>query len=600
MLDNIPLNTNTEDIFISFFSNTCNAGDNGVCHVKETSVESEQNGNVSGSATPCVSASPQCINNTSSTTTTNNSNGLVDESHDCNNINNGITSYEDDTDFSLAPSSIIDHHNQFNHYTHLDVQTPSISYDSIQEVGNLDIFEIVGKDHVNDQKPNGAVYNNNTDTLQETILLQPVNSLSTYTSNASTTPLSNSIMEDDMLYSYNNSFPYNATTHPFSKSSISQPPPSSTASTVSSTFDLQSSRMTSFSSGSSVSLSSPFQYKDIYDNHETNTNISTLSMYDIVPMHILMQNKTTTSKITKTHQIYHNSHTTNGTNLQSDISTNYKNNHTMQNNNGQLHPLMNTYLPTNATTGTTTAFSAPRNVMGGECDTVAANANYDCLTPGVIPSTSNFKAKANFPNVVLMTSPQTKKKQRKTNKTINENNAGHGIDGLDPMCNNDVVFSSDINDGVGCGSTTPSSSISPASLSLIKTVGHAVYTKDKKISDSRLSAEALARVLNLQSADEAREIEKFVLECLSQKCGFPLGYKTWVRDTTKSERDVILGKLYLMIKPRYPQYSIEILEKIIRRATYYMMQSRLRRERRAKAKAQKQELLQQERALNNI
>ncbi|KAL6942160.1 hypothetical protein ACO0QE_003326 [Hanseniaspora vineae] len=597
MLDNITSTTNTEDVFISFFKSTCNTRDNGVCDVEKSLAELVQNGNASSEGTASVSASPHCIGDSTAASD-------VDNEHEnCSNINNnGLAFHEDDTDFSLAPSSIIDHHNQFNHFTHLDVQTPSILHDTTQDVENFSIFEPVGNDYAHDNTPsltlNRASAGYNTNALEEASLLQPINSLSTFTSNASATPMSNSTAEDDMLYSYNNYFPYSAAHKSSSKSSTLQPPPSSAASTVSSTFDLQSSRMTSFSSGSSVSLSSPFQYKDVYGTHETNTDISTLSMHDIMPMHVFMQS-TTTPTITKTHPIYHNSHSTAGDNLQGVVSTSSNNLHTLHssNNNGQLHPLMNAYLPTNATTGTTTAFSAARDVVDGEGDSVSMNSSYGCTTPGINPSTSNSKPKSKFTNVVLMASPQTKR-QRKTGKPTNENNAGHTIGGLDSGLNNDVVITGDVvhdND-----KTSTNSSISPASLSLIRTVGHAVYTKDKKISDSRLSAEALARVLNLQSADEAREIEKFVLECLSQRCGFPLGYKTWVRDTTKTEREVILNKLYLMVKPQYPQYSIEILEKIIRRATYYMMQSRLRRERRAKVKAQKRELLQQERALSNI
>ncbi|KAH3903143.1 uncharacterized protein SCDLUD_000756 [Saccharomycodes ludwigii] len=110
----------------------------------------------------------------------------------------------------------------------------------------------------------------------------------------------------------------------------------------------------------------------------------------------------------------------------------------------------------------------------------------------------------------------------------------------------------------------------------------------KKVSDSRLSAEGLAQVLKLKSAEEARNREKIILNILEKDLHFPLGYKTWVRDTTKEERDFILSGLHSKLQLIYPEYDKPIIETVIRRATYYMMQSRLRRERRAK---QKQRLL---------
>ncbi|SMN20351.1 similar to Saccharomyces cerevisiae YBL029W Non-essential protein of unknown function [Maudiozyma saulgeensis] len=106
----------------------------------------------------------------------------------------------------------------------------------------------------------------------------------------------------------------------------------------------------------------------------------------------------------------------------------------------------------------------------------------------------------------------------------------------------------------------------------------------KKVSDSRLSAQGLAQVLHLDSPEEALQREKYILHIFEHELHYPLGYKTWIRDTDKTERIELINNLYDRVKSRYPDYNPEILETIIRRATYYMMQSRLRRERRAKCK----------------
>lgn len=106
----------------------------------------------------------------------------------------------------------------------------------------------------------------------------------------------------------------------------------------------------------------------------------------------------------------------------------------------------------------------------------------------------------------------------------------------------------------------------------------------KKVSDSRLSAQGLAEVLNLDSAEEALRRERYILDIFENELHYPLGYKTWVRDTSKEYRSKLLNALHERVQVKYPEYDHNVLETVIRRATYYMMQSRLRRERRAKAK----------------
>ncbi|CAL9730300.1 hypothetical protein MOUN0_J02256 [Monosporozyma unispora] len=101
----------------------------------------------------------------------------------------------------------------------------------------------------------------------------------------------------------------------------------------------------------------------------------------------------------------------------------------------------------------------------------------------------------------------------------------------------------------------------------------------KKIADSRLSVAALAEVLNLKSAHEALAIEKYILDIFEHELHYPLGYQTWIRDTPKDERAHLISQLYEKTKEKYPAYDKSILETIIRRSTYAMMQSRLRKER---------------------
>lgn len=108
--------------------------------------------------------------------------------------------------------------------------------------------------------------------------------------------------------------------------------------------------------------------------------------------------------------------------------------------------------------------------------------------------------------------------------------------------------------------------------------------KPKKCSDARLSAVGLAKKLNLSSPQEALEREKYILSIFQNELHYPLGYKTWIRDPDKETRKQLIEQLHDIVRVKYPEYDKNILETIIRRATYSMMQSRLRRERRAKTK----------------
>lgn len=109
---------------------------------------------------------------------------------------------------------------------------------------------------------------------------------------------------------------------------------------------------------------------------------------------------------------------------------------------------------------------------------------------------------------------------------------------------------------------------------------------NKKISDSRLSLAQLSIVLNLDGNDEeTAKREKNILNILKNDLMFPIGEKTWIRDTPSFERERIMNELTKRVEDVYKYgYSKKTLSIIVRRASYYMMQGRLRRERRLKRK----------------
>lgn len=118
-------------------------------------------------------------------------------------------------------------------------------------------------------------------------------------------------------------------------------------------------------------------------------------------------------------------------------------------------------------------------------------------------------------------------------------------------------------------------------------------TKGKSISDSRLSTESLRQSFQLSSATAANKLEEFIEKLLVEHCNFQLGYRTWVRDTEKDEREEILNVLEYQLNNNM-DYLFEItgldkklekrsIETIVRKCTYAKQQSRLRKERRKAA-----------------
>ncbi|CAI8507616.1 unnamed protein product [Hanseniaspora opuntiae] len=118
-------------------------------------------------------------------------------------------------------------------------------------------------------------------------------------------------------------------------------------------------------------------------------------------------------------------------------------------------------------------------------------------------------------------------------------------------------------------------------------------TRGKSISDSRLSTESLRQSFQLSSASAANKLEEYIEKLLVEHCNFQLGYRTWVRDTEKDEREEILKVLEFQLNKNLA-YLNEItgidkklekrsIETIVRKCTYAKQQSRLRKERRKAA-----------------
>lgn len=80
--------------------------------------------------------------------------------------------------------------------------------------------------------------------------------------------------------------------------------------------------------------------------------------------------------------------------------------------------------------------------------------------------------------------------------------------------------------------------------------------------------------------EEARNRENRVLSLLKSR-GFKLGEQTWIRDTTPAVRQEIVDFIHASTVQEYG-YSKYMIEVVIRRACYHLMQGRLRRIRRAR------------------
>ena len=108
--------------------------------------------------------------------------------------------------------------------------------------------------------------------------------------------------------------------------------------------------------------------------------------------------------------------------------------------------------------------------------------------------------------------------------------------------------------------------------------------RPRKQSESRISLPELFIRMGLADNHEvARKREQRVLNLLRQQ-GFKLGERTWIRDTTEQERRQIIDEIYRQTFDEYG-YGKDLIEVIIRRGSYYLMQGRLRRLRRSRRNA---------------
>lgn len=103
----------------------------------------------------------------------------------------------------------------------------------------------------------------------------------------------------------------------------------------------------------------------------------------------------------------------------------------------------------------------------------------------------------------------------------------------------------------------------------------------RKQSESRISLPELYQRMGLgHDHDTARVREQRILGILKKE-GFQLGERTWIRDTSEKERRRIIDEIHNQTFAEY-QYSKELIEVVVRRGSYYLMQGRLRRIRRGK------------------
>ncbi|ODV78282.1 uncharacterized protein CANTADRAFT_53093, partial [Suhomyces tanzawaensis NRRL Y-17324] len=100
---------------------------------------------------------------------------------------------------------------------------------------------------------------------------------------------------------------------------------------------------------------------------------------------------------------------------------------------------------------------------------------------------------------------------------------------------------------------------------------------------SRLNIYELSKILGLNHyhIQLTKVVEVNILEIFKNCCNFNLGYQTWIRDTNKQQRVQLVERLYKYTSTIYPEFDKFKLEVIIRRGSYSLMQSRLRRERRS-------------------
>lgn len=106
--------------------------------------------------------------------------------------------------------------------------------------------------------------------------------------------------------------------------------------------------------------------------------------------------------------------------------------------------------------------------------------------------------------------------------------------------------------------------------------------KKKNRYSSRLNIYELSRVLCLDMYHVKLTIlvEFNVLEMFRYYCNFDLGYQTWRRGTSAKYRAESIKRLLSYTSVFYPELDSKMLETIIKRGSYIILQARLRNEKR--------------------
>lgn len=150
---------------------------------------------------------------------------------------------------------------------------------------------------------------------------------------------------------------------------------------------------------------------------------------------------------------------------------------------------------------------------------------------------------------------------------------------LDPMS------MSALNAGV-C--SIPTGSMIPIGLGIMPHMARQIPRPKPKISrkqsESRLSLPLLYNRMGLSNNHELARVREHRVLSLLRSQGFKLGEQTWIRDTKEHERKRIIDYIWNETKEEF-NYDKELIEVIVRRGSYYLMQGRLRRIRRGKRAA---------------
>ncbi|KAG5370407.1 hypothetical protein CKK34_0504 [Yarrowia sp. E02] len=142
----------------------------------------------------------------------------------------------------------------------------------------------------------------------------------------------------------------------------------------------------------------------------------------------------------------------------------------------------------------------------------------------------------------------------------------------------DYLLTQPYMEAVTSATTSPSDYDTPHNAS---SSSSSVSVASRKQPESRMSQPELFSRMGLShDPEEARNRENRVLSLLKSR-GFKLGEQTWIRDTTPAVRQEIVDFIHASTVQEYG-YSKYMIEVVIRRACYHLMQGRLRRIRRAR------------------